>query len=552
MMAMGNGVDPSAEKPVEYLLRTKRFREASWVLDKYLEEFPPEMGIYGNLAICHLMAGDPMRAMDNAKKALAFEPDNPNLLEQLGRASMIAGEYGDAIEALKELVRTSPAHTEGYALLGMALRCERRFDEAYEVYASFEKINGRPDVHIDSSIIFAKEMDGRTSLDERMACRQKWYDRHKAPWRFHEWPNTREPDRPLTIGYISGDFRTHSAAYAFRPLILDRNKDAFRAVCISIEGQVDPLGEMFKSSADTWLHMPADNDEQLSWAIRNSKVDILVDLSGHTPGNRLRVLTTKPAPIAITMIGMIGSSGIPDVDYTMVDEGYVSPLEASRYADKVWNLPSAIHFQIPAYAPAIDPSPCAANGYITFGCMHHFSKLTNETLQTWGAILRRVPSAKFFIKDDIVTTEAGAQRILKQLDVDPERIIRQHTTAHDQHLLDHKLIDIALDTWPQGGGVTTLEAISMGVPVLSIAGDRPYQRGCLSISRHLPEDSLVTHSVEEYIERAVALADRQAWLVEERSKRRARLQASQLGDTKAWVDSIEAAYRKMWHTWVAS
>lgn len=548
-MATANGAD--TEKPVEYLLRTGRFKEASWVLERYCDEFPPEMGIYGNLAICHLMSGEAMKAVGAAKKALDFEPANAQLLEQLGRASMIAGEYDESIAALRSLIKVAPTYTEGYALLGMALRCERRFDEAYETYESFSRINGRRDVHIDSSVVFTQEMDGRTTLAQRLETRRWWYDQHKTPWRFHTWTNDPDPDRPLTIGYISGDFRTHSAAYAFRPLIIDRNKDAFRAVLISIEGQVDALGDLFRQNSDTWLHMPADNDEQIAWAVRNAKIDILVDLSGHTPGNRLRMLTTKPAPVQVTMIGCIGSSGIPDIDYTMVDEGYVTPEEAAQYADKVWNLPSAIHFQIPDYAPAVAPSPCAANGYVTFGCVQHFSKITDQTLAAWGDIMRRVPTARFYIKDDVVTSEAGAARVVKGLGIEPARITMESTTAHGVHLADHAKLDVSLDTWPQGGGVTTLEAIAMGVPVLSIAGDRPYQRGCIAVSRHLPQDVMVTNSVEEYTERAIALADRRAWLEAERMNRRGRLQASPLGDTQAWVDSIEAAYRTMWREWVA-
>lgn len=543
--------DPNAEKPVEFLLRTGRFQEAMWVLDKYAETFPPEMGIFGNLAICNLMIGNPMRAMEMAKKALEFEPTNAALLEQLGRAAMTAGEYDDSIAALRTLVEVAPAYVEACGLLGMALRCERRFDEAYAAYRNFELANGHADVHVDNSFIFTEEMDGRTTLEQRLATRKWWYDKHKAPWKFTTWSNNRDPDRPLTIGYISGDFRTHSAAYAFKPLILNRNRDEFKIVCISVEGSVDPIGQLFKDSADVWLHMPSDNDEQISWAVRNQNVDILVDLSGHTPGNRLRVFTTKPAPIQISMIGFIGTTGVPEVDYVMVDEGYVPKEEADLFVEKVWNLPSAIHFQAPDYMPEVVASPCVESGYITYGCYHHFSKITDEALQTWAEILRRVPTSKFIIKDDVVTGDAGRAKVLRNMSgIDPSRIVMENTTAHDKHLADHGRIDVSLDTWPQCGGVTTLETIGMGVPVLSVTGDRIYQRGCLAVQRHLPEDIFITNSVEEYVERAVALADQPGMLASERFKRRSRIKASPLGDTKLWVRSIEDAYRQMWRTWV--
>ncbi len=537
------------EPPIEFLLRTGKFREATWVLEKYVEHFPPEMGVFGNLAICHMMNGELPLAMNAAKKALEFDGSNPQLLEQLGRAAMSCGQYDEAIGAFRKLIEVNPAYTEGYALLGMCLRCKRRFDEAYEVYASFEKINGRSDVHVDSSVIFAQLMDGRTTPEQRQQTRQWWYDKHKAPWKFTSWPNNRDPDRPLRICYVSGDFRTHSAAYAFRPLITERDRANFSVALIGIEAMIDPLGQVFKDSADLWLHMPADNDEQIAWAVRNNEVDILVDLSGHTPGNRLRAFTTKPAPIAITMIGCIGSSGVPEIDYTIVDEGCVPAEETALFSETAINVPSALHFALPDYMPPVTASPCVENGYVTFGSFHHFSKISDETLQTWGKILKRVPNSRFFTKDDIVGDDLGRARLLKNLDIDPERIIREGTTGHEKHLVDHGRIDIALDSWPQGGGVTTCETIAMGVPVLSIAGPRIYQRGGASVARYLPDDAIITWSIGEYMDRAVALAKDTAWLESERFKRRDRFLASPFGDTKLWVKSIEDTYRAVWRKW---
>lgn len=537
--------------PVDVLIGMGRFREAAWLLEHYLEDFPNDMATIANLGMCYVNSNRGPAAIALFKRALEIEPDNAKLLHNLGRQASDLSYHDDAIPALSRLIELQPDSADAHAFLAQSLRHLRRFDEAYAVYDRYPK-DGRFLANIDSSRIVCAEMDERTTREHCMSLKRKWYADHKTPWRFTRWPNERDPEKKLTIGYVSGDFRSHSASLVFAPLLTERDRDQFKVVCIYVEEVRDYVTDNLSAAAEVFLHMPTDSDEMLAWAAYNNGVDILVDLSSHTPGTRVRMFTAKPAPLQISMIGAVGSTGIPDIDYVIADEGFVPSVEADRYAEDVYYLPSALHLKPAEVLPAVQPSPCEANGFVTFGCFQHFSKVTDAALQTWGDILRALPAAKILFKDWVCEIPEGRARILEKTGLPVEQIMFAGPTLREPHMADHAKVDVLLDTWPQNGGVTTIEAVAMGVPVISLSGDRPNQRGGASIARLLPNDVLVTDTVEAYKEAAIFVAaERVDWLVHERFNRRARWAETPLGDTKAWVRAVETAYREIWRRYCA-
>jgi predicted O-linked N-acetylglucosamine transferase (SPINDLY family) len=374
--------------------------------------------------------------------------------------------------------------------------------------------------------------------------------------RRREFVNVPDPDRRLRIGYVSGDFRAHAVNYFFEPLLRHHQKSEFEFFAYANMHSEDDVTARLKQSFDHWRNIVAMRDDAVADLIEADGIDILIDLSGHMAANRLLVFARKPAPVQATWLGFTTTTGVSAIDYRISDP-YADPPGMTEHfnTETLWRLPSTFCCYEPRadIADPIDHPPREDNGFITFGCFNNFTKVTDRTLKCWAEILRRIPDARLLL--EIVGIDGAEFRRetevrLDRLGLPLDRIIFQPREASNQYVLYNK-IDIALDPIPFNGGATTLDALWMTVPVVTLAGEYFTARMGATILNNVGLPELVADSEAAYVELAVALAGDVPRLRAMRGDLRAKMRASRMMDYAAFAVDMETAYRAMWRKWCA-
>lgn len=352
--------------------------------------------------------------------------------------------------------------------------------------------------------------------------------------------------RRIRIGYISPDFRLHAAAYFFTPLLRDFDGTHFEVICYAI-GRRDRVTQFFKRHRVAWRDVSRLSARDAARQIAKDKLDILVDLSGHTQDTALPILAHRPAPVQISAIGYMNTTGMKEVDYFLSDL-YCAPYDmgTTGFTEKVLRLP---HTHI-CYAPDIrempEPAaepPCVKNGYITFGSFNNFSKVSEEVLQLWRSILDRLPTAKLLIKSKITSIPSGREIVIakcRAFGIDEERLVLEPYS--EDYLECYAHVDIAIDTFPYTGGLTTCEALYMGVPVITRAGTTHGARFSAGILQNAGLVQLIAKGDLDYLRKAVELAGNMETIRKLRKTLRARVQSSRLMDGEAYMRELESLY----------
>lgn len=528
-------------------------------------------------------------ALRQYQAALALDPNQPEALDGIGRVLQACGRPRDAIEHLKRAVDLAPDFVEAHVNLGLALEASGSLDEAAAAYR--RAIALRPELpepynnlagvlreqrkldesiatyrralqldpghaRIHSNLIFALDVDERTSVAESQAERGRWYAAHRMSDadRFRDWPNDPDAERRLRVGYVSADFRRHSAAYTFAPVVLGHDRQRFEVYAYSSTRLEDDLTARFRSAVDHWRSVSALTDEQLARMVRDDAIDLLVDLSGHTAGNRLRMFTAKPAPVQLSIWGITGT-GVAEIDYQLSGPIIVPPAERHLFAEQIFDMPCAFVYQAPSDAPDLAPLPASTGGPFTFGCLNRFGKVSDRVLSLWARILRERPDSRLLLKDRSFSDDANRRAVLQRLaraGIPSDRVVLLGSTTVRGHMEAYRSVDLALDTFPQNGGVTTLEALWMGVPVVTRVGDLPHGRVAASILTALGLGRFVAASDDDYVatalERAADLND----LSTLRASIRVQLGESPIANPAVLVATVESAYRTMWRRWCAT
>ncbi len=364
----------------------------------------------------------------------------------------------------------------------------------------------------------------------------------------HEHNDIKKKEK-LRIGYISPDFCIHPVTYFSLQLLLEYNKEKFEVYCYSNTKKTDDVTERLKTLVTKWQDISRITCEEAAKLIYADKIDILVDLSGHTAYSVLPVLAYKSAPIQLSGIGYVNTTGLKTVDYFITDN-YCDPegLNDRYFTEKLLRLPNT-HFCYTgkSEAPLCKKAPSDENGFVTFGSFNKFKKITDKTLSLWASILNRVPNSRLIIKAAAFANEYGAQLAKKKL-LDAgfkEEQLELRSNSFD-YMEQYNDIDIALDTYPCAGGTTTFEALYMGVPVVTLAGVRHVSRFGYSILKNLDFEEGIAYNEAEYVEKAVQLANDKAKINELHRTLRTRMLNSPLMNGRQYVSDIEDAYKKIW------
>jgi predicted O-linked N-acetylglucosamine transferase (SPINDLY family) len=316
----------------------------------------------------------------------------------------------------------------------------------------------------------------------------------------------------------------------------------------------DALNEEARALADGWHDVAHVSDDALDAQIRADQIDVLVDLSGHSAGNRLPVFARKPAPVQVTAWGYAASTGLDAIGYFLADPVCVPPEARASYTEQVVDLPGILCYDAAPYAPAVSTLPARTRGYVTFGAFNRLPKVSAETLAAWGRVLAAVPGSRLLVKTTGADASPSREWLLRQLaalGVDPARVTLLGSTPHPEHLAAHNEVDLMLDTFPQSGGITTFDALLMGVPVVTLLGERVQGRASASFLTALDLDDLIGRTPDEYVGIAARLARNLDRLERDRGSLRERLLSSPIGNVRSYTRHVEAAYRELWRGWCA-
>jgi predicted O-linked N-acetylglucosamine transferase (SPINDLY family) len=359
----------------------------------------------------------------------------------------------------------------------------------------------------------------------------------------------------LRIGYVSADFRDHPVGRFLLPLLQRHDSRKFEVFCYSNGPHVDAITKSLQRHAHRWRSIIGQNDDEAAEQIRADRIDLLVDLSGHTSGNRLLVFARKPAPVQVNYLGYPGTTGLTAMDYRLTDRFADPPgLTEPLHVEKLQHLPRTNWcFAPPQDSPPLEPPPAIRRGCVTFGSFNNFGKMTGAMFAVWAEILRQVPGSRLLLKAPALRAQGTRQRILGNFAA--QGIEANRLDLHDwqpdyaSHLALYGEMDIALDTFPYNGTTTTCDALWMGVPVVTLAGQSHVSRVGLSLLSNVRLPETIATTAEEYIRLAVQLAHDPDRLKILRAQLRERLTTSPLMDADGFTRDVEAAYRQIWRIW---
>jgi predicted O-linked N-acetylglucosamine transferase (SPINDLY family) len=531
-------------------------------LDEAVAACRRAIGIKSNYAEAHSNLGNALGAqgkLDEAvaayRQAIGIKPDLPETHSNLGGALAAQGRLDEAVAALRQAISIKPDYAAAHSNLGGALAKQGRLDEAIAAYR--QAISIKPDyAKAFSSLLLCLNYDDRSTNDQLFAAHREWDERYgqRAP-RFTVYPNDRDPARRLRIGYLSPDFRQHSVAYFVEPLLSGHDRQKVEVFCYAETTRPDSVTTRLQGLADHWLVTVGLSDQRLAERIRTDGIDILVDVAGHSAGNRLLVFARKPAPVQVTWLGYPNTTGLKAIDYRLVDAVTDPAGEADAWASEtlVRLEDGFLCYRGLRDGPEPTPPPCLKTGTVTFGSFNNPAKVSTATFDAWAKVLSRLPQARLILKGMSFADAATRALFFARLGdrgVSTERVeIMAWLPGSAEHLALYHRVDIALDPFPYNGTTTTCEALWMGVPVITLRGHRHAGRVGASLLTQIGLTDLIASSIDEYVEIAAALVGNPGRLDELRRALRPRMAASPLCDEGAFARKMEAAFRTMWQQW---
>ncbi|MEI6559460.1 MAG: tetratricopeptide repeat protein [Rhodospirillaceae bacterium] len=552
-----DGRDPACHNNLGNALHgLGRLDEAAASYRRALALKPDYAGAHYNLASSLQAQGRPEAALGHFEQALALGPERPEVHNNLGAALLELGRVTEAVAHFERALTLAPDHAEARNNLGKGCQELGRMAEAVAHYRQALALRpGYAEAH--SNLLMTLTYLPDLPAARLFAEHRDFGRRHACPALPHA--NPREPGRRLRIGYVSGDFRHHVVGFFIEPLLAAHDRTAVSSRCYSETRRPDAVTARIKALAEGWCETAGLDDRALAARIQADGIDLLIDLAGHSAFNRLPVFALKPAPVQVTWLGYPGSTGLAAIDYRLVDPVSDPEGGADRLASEALvRLQGGFLCYRPPCAAGPDPAPAAepADGAaLTFGSFNNLNKLSPPVLALWAALLCRLPGARLLLKSRQLADEAVARALRQSFGrhgVARERLeLLSWTAGFESHLDSYRRVGIALDPFPYNGTTTTCEALWMGVPVVTLAGERHAARMGASLLTRLGLDELIAADPAAYLEIAAALATDRARLAGLRAGLRQRMTASPLCDAAALARRLETAYRIMWRRWCA-
>lgn len=540
------------------LAEQARDKEAAQALQRSLAFDPDLPDSHYNLGVVQQRLGRTEDAVASFARAAALDPSYAEAHNNLGNALQSLGRPEEALPHYERALAAAPGFGAALGNRANALKALGRIEDAVADYRRALALDpGLADVH--SNLLLALNYLGELAPAACFEEHRAWAQRHADPLcpAAPAWANDATADRRLRVGYVSPDFREHSVACFIEPILGAHDPDAVEVHCYADAARADRVTERLRRLPVQWHDIAGTSDAQVAELVRAHRIDILVDLAGHTAGNRLLAFARRPAPVQMTWIGYPNTTGMRAMDYRLTDADADPEGAAERlHTEALLRLPRGfLCYRPPAESPAVGPLPCLATGRVTYASFNNHAKLSAPTIACWAELLRAAPEARLLLKAhglaNASVREAVRQRFAAH-GIGADRLeLRGPTASAAEHLAAYGEADVALDTFPYNGTTTTCEALWMGVPVVTLAGASHAARVGASLLRRTGLDELVAADPRAYVARARELAADRARLAALRAGLRGRLEQSPLMDAPGCARDLERAYREAWRAWCA-
>ncbi len=532
------------------------FTESEKTLKLSLKHNPDQLEAHINLSALYQLTDRWAECDAACKKALALDPSNVKARCTLGTLRQNQRKYGEAVQAYLPVLATEPNNLEAVKGLAGAYISLGEPDLCMALYRRL--IEADPDSWPSRThLLFAMQYDPSIP-NEQVLAEHKEYGaivrRVAGPPRT-EFLNQRSINQPLRVGYLSSDFTQHVVMCFVEKAIAAHDRSRIKVCCISNTKTRDAITDRIKQNADAWVDIHGIFDDEAAALIREQELDIVVDLVGHTSANRLLLLGRRLAPVQALWCGYSNTTGLDDVDYIIADKIIAPPGERHFFTEEPVRLPNSfLCFTPPPDSPDIGPLPFDSNGYITFGCLNNPSKINQHVVNWWAQLLREVPDSKFLLRYMLYDDPLIAGRV--------DKMFRNTGVPADRYNIfggggtnfrnTYNSLDIALDTFPYNGTTTTCEALWMGVPVITLYGDRFAARVGASLLTYSGLSGMVASDPDEYVHRAAELARHPELLAKFRREFRTHLPDTPLFDYNLFTRGLEDAYFEMFSRWCAT
>lgn len=535
------------------LLSAGRAAEAAPHLEAALRADPGSVMAHNNLGSALRQLGRAAEAVRSHERALALRPDHASAHNNLGLALFELGQRAQALRHFERAAALDPAFAEAHANRAGPLLELGDLDGALAAYE--QAIALQPELRdAHTGLLLSLHYSARHGAAEILQKSRRFAARLADPLPPVEGfaPAATDPERPLRVGYVSPDLRRHAVACFLEPLLAAHDRAQVTVVAYADVPRPDEVTARLRARCDEWRDVSGLPDEALARRIRQDRIDVLVDLAGHTRRNRLLCFARRPAPVQVSYLGYPGTTGLAAIAYRLTDPVADPPGESDgQHSEALWRLPGGfLCYRPPADAPPVAPLPSLRRGALTFASFNNRPKITPPVLSAWAAILRGATGARLLLKSAGLGEAAGQERLLRDLGdlgVEPSRVELCGLVADErEHLARYGEVDVALDTFPYCGTTTTCEALWMGAPVVTLLGERHGARVGASLLRSVGLPELVAPDAAGYVERALRLAADPGRLAALRAGLRERLRASPLLDGARLAREVEAAYRAMW------
>jgi predicted O-linked N-acetylglucosamine transferase (SPINDLY family) len=521
----------------------------------------PERGlgwkILGALLAADKRTDEALVAMQEAARLL---PKDAEVFCNLGVTLTSLERFEEADACLKKAIAIDPKRGDSYLYLGTVYATLEKFPEAEAMFRRALADCGPGDIaHNDirhSGLLFLlshnPELGAAELFAEHLAI-GRWLEGPSGPAQ-PTFSNAREPERRLKVGFVSGDFRSHAVANFFEPVLEKlRNCGGLELHAFYNHETEDDTTRLMRSSFTQWHSVSTLTDPELVKLIRKNRIDILIDLSGHTSFNRLRALALKPAPIQVSWLGYPGTTGLRAMDYYLADQHFLPPgqFDAS-FTEKIAYLPAAWTFEPCATSPLVNALPALEAGFLTFGSFNRSGKLNPFTVRLWCRLLRETPHSIMIMVG--IPADARRQALTELFNAEgivTERLAFVPRSDMQTYLTLHHQVDICLDTYPYTGGTTTNHALWMGVPTLTLAGQTPASRQGAANLSHVGLEGFTASSSDEFVRQGRYWSTEIAALAEVRRGLRERWRRAPLRRPAMIASALDAALRHMWRRWCA-
>ncbi len=562
---VNNGSEPATQSRSGPTDHDAQLKMANWLcqqgrLDEAVKNYLLALSMQPNHAETYSRLGDILRQLGYLKEAesycrqaIALQPDLASSHNYLGIALHAQSKFSQAKISYQQALVLKPDWADAYNNLAYTLQAQGYLDEAEDCYQKLLTLAPNLAAAMDIHRLHLLTLDVTVEAQHLFAQHVAFGEQFEAPlrvdWQAHN--NSKEPMRCLQVGFVSGDLNAHALTSFLEPVfkkLAQKQGLSLHAYCTQMRG--DEVNQRLHTYFAHWHDVANLSEPQLANKIRADGIDILFDLSGHTTQNRLLTFARKPAPIQVSWLGYLGTTGLQAMDYYLCDRYWIPPGELDwQFTEKLALLPTAVVFEPTENTPLIGPLPALEKGYVTFGSFNRLNKINPSVMTLWSMLLCSIPTARMVLANIPEERQEALIQSFSQEGVAPSRLTFYPRSNMPDYLALHHQVDFCLDTFPHSGGATTAYAAWMGVPTLSLAGETPASRFGATEMHHLGLDSFIATSIEDYVEKGCYWASHVEELAALRAQMRARFEASPLGQTQNFADNFETLLRTMWQRW---